>query len=458
MKKGESCIGTVERMDFPNKGIISVDGEEAVVKNALPGQSVSFTVSRKRQGSCEGRLTKVLKESPLETYEDRCPHFGSCGGCLMQSIPYEEQLKIKEAQIRDLLDKTGSDYEFEGILPSPSRDRYRNKMEFSFGDEYKGGELSLGMHKRGSMHDIVDAYGCRIVHDDFSVILKATRDYFASRGISFHRVMQHEGYLRHLLVRRASNTGQILAAIVTFDKDRPDDEEELIEGWKECLLSLQLEGEYAGILHVHNNSASDVVMSDMTEVLYGCDHFYEEILGLRFKISPFSFFQTNSKGAEVLYGLVRRYAGETRDKVIFDLYSGTGTIAQILAPVADKVIGVEIVSEAVLAARENAKANGLDNCEFIEGDVLKVIDQISDRPDILILDPPRDGINPKALDKIISFGVERIVYISCKPTSLVRDLDTFKKRGYSMTKACAVDMFPSTANTEAVALLQRKSL
>ena len=173
-----------------------------------------------------------------------------------------------------------------------------------------------------------------------------------------------------------------------------------------------------------------MVQSDRTDVLYGQDYFYEELLGLRFRISPFSFFQTNSLGAEVLYDMARSYVGETKDKVVFDLYSGTGTIAQILAPVAKKVVGVEIVEEAVEAARMNAKLNGLENCEFLAGDVLKVIDEIQDKPDLIVLDPPRDGIHPKALNKIIEFGVERLVYISCKPTSLARDLVVLQERGY----------------------------
>ena len=198
-----------------------------------------------------------------------------------------------------------------------------------------------------------------------------------------------------------------------------------------------------------------MVQSDETRVLYGEDVIYEELLGLRFKISTFSFFQTNSLGAEVLYSKAREYVGSTNDKMIFDLYSGTGTIAQILAPVAKKVVGVEIVAEAVEAAKENAELNGLNNCEFIAGDVLKVIDDIKDKPDLIVLDPPRDGIHPKALQKIIDFGVARIVYISCKPTSLARDLVILQEQGYKVEKACAVDMFPQTVHVETVCLLSK---
>ena len=202
----------------------------------------------------------------------------------------------------------------------------------------------------------------------------------------------------------------------------------------------------------------------MTNCLYGQDYFYEELLGLKFKISTFSFFQTNSLGAEVLYQTAREYIGDlgtsnadgTPDKIVYDLYSGTGTIAQLMAPVAKKVIGVEIVEEAVEAAKKNAELNGLTNCEFIAGDVLKVLDNIEEKPDFIILDPPRDGIHPKALDKIIDYGVERLIYVSCKPTSLVRDLEVFLERGYQVDRAVAVDQFPWTANCETIALLSKK--
>ena len=462
MKKGEIYEAVVEKIEFPNKGILHVEEEKVIVKNAIPGQKVRFVINKKRKGKCEGRLLEVLEASPLEQSEDACPHFGVCGGCLYQSLPYEEQLKIKEEQIKALLDSVCKSYEFEGIKGSPISDCYRNKMEFSFGDEYKGGPLALGMHKRGSFYDIVNTPQCQIVHEDFRKILTATLEYFTEKGMGYYRKLQHEGYLRHLLVRRAVKTGEILVALVTSGQtgaagmpESLEAEKVLLEEWKETLLALKMEGSFAGILHIRNDTLADVVQSDETTVLYGKGYFYEELLGLKFQITPFSFFQTNSLGAEVLYETARGYVGETKDKVVFDLYSGTGTISQIIAPVAKKVVGVEIVEEAVGAAKENAEANGLHNCEFIAGDVLKVIDEITEKPDLIILDPPRDGIHPKALDRIINFGVDYLVYISCKPTSLVRDLVILQERGYKLERAVAVDMFPATANCETIAKLVR---
>lgn len=453
MKKGQVFEGVIEKVAFPNKGHITVDGKTVIVKNGVPGQKVRFSVNKVRSGRAEGRILEVLEKSPLEC-EPVCPHFADCGGCTYQNLSYEEQLHLKETQVKELLDGAirdfGYEYVFEGIKESPNHYDYRNKMEFSFGDEVKDGPLALGMHKRGSFYDIVTVDGCRLTDGDFRKILRATLDYFTELGTPFYRKLQHTGYLRHLLVRKAARTDQILVSLVTTSQMDAD-----LEGWKETLLKLPLEGSFAGILHTTNDSLADVVQSDRTEVLYGEEYFYEELLGLRFRISTFSFFQTNSLGAEVLYDTARSYVGDTKDQVIFDLYSGTGTIAQMLAPVAKKVIGVEIVEEAVKAAGENAKLNGLTNCEFIAGDVLKMLDTISDRPDFIVLDPPRDGIHPKALKKIIDYGVDRMIYISCKPTSLARDLEMLQGYGYRVERACCVDMFPWSANVETVCLLSK---
>lgn len=454
MKKGSIYEGIVCCVKFPNKGMVKVDQEdrEIIVKNVVPGEKVRVSVNKIRKGKAEGRLLEVLQKAKTEI-DPPCPHFGTCGGCTYQNLPYEEQLRMKEAQVRELMDAVISDYVFEGIKESPAKEEYRNKMEFSFGDEYKDGPLALGMHKRGSFHDIVTVSDCRIVDEDYRNILECTRAYFEEHDVPFYHRMRHEGYLRHLLVRKAVKTKEILVDLITTSGYTG--EEALLAGWKEALLKLNLKGKFAGILHTKNDSLADVVKDEGTDILYGADFFYEELLGLKFKITPFSFFQTNSLGAEVLYQTAREYIGETKDKVIFDLYSGTGTIAQIVAPVAKKVVGVEIVEEAVKAAKENAKLNHLENCSFWAGDVLKVIDELQEVPDLIILDPPRDGVHPKALEKIIGFGVDRIVYISCKPTSLARDLELLTGRGYKVEKISCVDLFPGTYHVETVVLMSK---
>lgn len=510
MKKGEVYEGVIEAVDFPNKAKVFLPDEDryVIVKNGIPGQRVRVSVNKLGKGKAEGRILKVLDASPLEI-ESLCPHFGQCGGCTYQSLPYEEQIRIKNTQIKGMMDEAvNGEYIWDGIKLSPVQVGYRNKMEFSFGDEYKDGPLALGMHKRGSFHDIVNVGECQIVDEDYRKILLCTLEYAKETGLPYYHRMRHTGFFRHLLVRKAVKTGEILVDLVTTEAFSDNREKEMIrshgdakdhknpeeykgagrcetadesecteengtagsheqndrvrvkggfieEEWVERLLSLDLSGRIAGILHTQNDSVADVVKDEGTKILYGQDYFYEELLGLRFKITPFSFFQTNSLGAEVLYETAREYIGETEDKVIFDLYSGTGTIAQIVAPVAKKVVGVEIVEEAVEAARENAELNGLKNCVFWAGDVLKVIDELQEKPDLIVLDPPRDGVHPKALQKITDFGVEKIVYIACKPTSLARDLEMLQGRGYRVERIGGIDLFPGTYHVECVVLMSR---
>lgn len=487
MRKGQVFEGVVERVEFPNKGVVFVfdvekgspengahriadaenaknsngvpaGGEQcAIVKNAIPGQRVRVQVHKKRNGKAEGRILEVLEKSPLETRKPVCSIFPQCGGCMYQTMPYEEQLKMKESQIKALIDAAispGRNYEFEGIKGSPKEFAYRNKMEFSFGDACKGGPLTLGLHKKGSSYDVLTAADCKLVHADMAEILQCVLTFFQERDVSYYQKMQHVGYLRHLLLRRGDSTGEILVNLVTTTQQEHD-----LQPLVEALLALEakgrLEGRIVGILHILNDSLADVVQSDETRILYGQDYFYEKLLEMEFKITPFSFFQPNSRAAEVLYRTVREYAGDLRDKTVFDLFSGTGTIAQVLAPVAKQVIGVEIVEEAVAAARENAAHNGLTNCRFIAGDVFRVLDEIEEKPDVIVLDPPRDGIHPKALPKIIDYQVDTIVYISCKATSLARDLQMFQGRGYEVRRCVAVDQFCQTVHVEVVCLLSK---
>ncbi len=452
MKKGQVYEGLIEKVEFPNKGIVFVEGEanKVIVKNGIPGQKIKFAVNKMRKGKAEGRLLEVLEKSPLETREPVCSIFPACGGCMYQTMSYEGQMKMKEQQVKEILDAAiVGDYEFEGVKASPKEFAYRNKMEFSFGDEFKDGPLSLGLHKKGSTYDVLTAFDCKLVHEDMTKILVCVLDYFKERNVSYYKKMQHVGYLRHLLLRRGDITGEILVNLVTTTQEEYD-----LTPLVDALLELELEGKIVGILHILNDSLSDVVQSDETRVLYGQDYFYEKLLGMEFKITPFSFFQPNSRAAEVLYSSIRDYLGDMKGKTLYDLFSGTGTIGQILSPVAEKVIGVEIVEEAVAAANENAKHNGITNCKFLAGDVFKVLDEIEEKPDVIVLDPPRDGIHPKALPKILDYGVDTIVYISCKVTSLARDLEMMQAKGYRVVKAVACDQFCQTVHVETIALLK----
>lgn len=464
MKKNEFYEGMVTSLKFPNKGIVYVEDEDAYVqvKNTLPGQRVRFQLKKVKKKRPEGNLTEVLVPSEIEKAVPPCPHFSECGGCAYQTLPYEEQKKLKLNQVKALLDAVYPDFPLDECVESPRIWEYRNKMEFSFGDEVKDGPLTLGLHKRGSFYDIVSVPDCQIIDEDLRKVLKTTQDFFRNaklggKSIDFYHKMRHEGVLRHLLVRKGLKTGEMLICLVTSSQGGivSTEGKQLLEKYKDTLLALETTGTFAGILHMTNDSLSDVVKADAVDILYGKEYFYDELLGLRFRITPFSFFQTNSAGAEKLYSLAREYIGDLTGKKVYDLYSGTGTIAQVLAPVAKEVTGVEIVEEAVYAAAENAKENQLDNCTFLAGDVLMVLDELTEAPDAIVLDPPREGIHPKAIRKILDYGLSSFVYISCKPTSLARDLEVFLEYGYQPVRAKCVDMFPWTRGIETVVLLSQ---
>ena len=549
MKKGDIIEGTIESYSFPNRGSFQYEDRKVIVKRALPGAKVQIRVTKKKSGYLEGMVLDTLKSSPLETKKPVCPHFYECGGCSYQTVAYTNQLRLKEQMVKELLTPVVPELPWEGILASPDQFQYRNKMEFTFGDAEKDGPLTLGLHRQGSSYDILEIRGCALVRPAWNEILKYTQKFFRKYKVNFYHRMQHYGILRHLVVRQSFADGGILVNLVTTTKHALEDPkqknktenvpeaktgtEEMMtapaqtmtapEEKKEAtgeglrnqiieelhlpeyvagLVSLEASGAFdtlsshshlAGVLYTENDSLSDAVVCDSLTMLYGEDYLMEEVLGLKFKVSPFSFFQTNTHGCEVLYSKVREYVLSVYDEVIngdkeadettaragedgnavgagkdgsaagkkagviYDLYSGTGTIAQLMSPIARKVYGIEIVEEAVEAAKENAQLNKLKNCEFIAGDVLKKLDEIEEKPDFIILDPPRDGCTPKALDKIIAYGVPYMVYISCKPTSLARDLVTLQARGYKVLKACCVDEFPNTEHVETVVLLGWKA-
>ena len=463
MKRGEIYTGKVRELAFPNIGKVSVEGADVVIKNTLPGQEISFILTKNKTGLKEGRLLELLKRSDIET-EKGCSVCRICGGCVYQTISYEDELKLKEDMVIKILGKALEQFDpvkfdqvYEGITGSPGIFGYRNKMEFSFGNAIKDGPLTLGMHVPGHFMDVTDTPDCNIVDGDFRMIRSFVSDFAADNALSFYHRYSNTGFLRNLLVRKGINTGEILIDIVTTSDGSLDG-----DAFAKGLRELPLKGGITGILHTVDDAVADVIKNEGTSVLYGRDHIYDEILGLRFKISAFSFFQTNTHGAEVLYERVREYVRSACSPssgaagVVYDLYSGTGTIAQLVAESASMVYGVEIVPEAVEAARANAGLNAVDNVSFICGDVLKVLDGLEEPPDLIILDPPRDGVNPKALKKILDYGVNNIIYISCKITSLSRDLNPILDAGYTPVRISVIDMFPRTANMETVCLLSNR--
>ena len=452
MKKKDEIILEIADVNFPNKAYGYYEGEKVIVKNAVPGQKVQAQVFKKRGSGVEARLQEVIERSPLERETGMCSHYALCGGCTYQTMRHEEELRLKERQVKRLLENAGICVQsWEGIVPAPSETGYRNKCEFSFGDEEKDGDLALGMRKRMSYYEVVTLKDCNIVDADYLRIIEGTLQFFQERKVPFYHKARHDGSLRHLVVRKGAATGEILINLVT-SSEVPFS----VEEFKDMLLGLELDGSVCGILHSVNDGLADVVKSDEMRLLYGRDFFMEKLFDLEFKVSVYSFFQTNSAGAEKLYSIVKEFAGDVADKTVFDLYCGTGTIGQIMAEAGSKkVIGIELIEEAVVAANENAKRNHLENCTFLAGDVLKMVDELKERPDLIIVDPPRDGIHPKAIGKIIAFGAPEIVYVSCKPTSLARDLEIFQQEGYQVERVKLMDMFPRTVHVETVVLLSK---
>lgn len=442
----------ITHMRFPSDGIGYHEGLPVYIKNALPGQTVLVRILKRRKDKMEGALLEVIQRSQEEG-KSFCPHFGECGGCSRQTLPYHEQLKLKETLYRDTLEKYGvSVGTIEPIISSPEIYGYRNKMEYTFGDEIKGGPITLGMHRMTRASDIITTDQCQIAPPDFNLILSTVLDWAREKGYQQYNRFKNEGFLRNLILRRGVYTHEILVALCTTSYETLEHDELTAR-----ILALPLEGTVVGILHLVHDRTGDVVRAETQSTLYGRDWYMETLMGLQFKVSFFSFFQTNPAGAELLYNKALSYFSDNTGKEVFDLFSGTGTLAQIMAAQASKVTAVELVADAVDAARQNAQLNGIENCTFIAGDVFEVLSNLDHTPERILVDPPRAGIMPKAWEKILSYGADEIVYISCNPVSLAENLQVAEKMGYKALISCPVDQFPHTPHLECVVKLQRKN-
>ncbi len=382
-----------------------------------------------------------------------CPHSEICGGCSYQGVPYTDQLKNKEGETRRYFEEAGVIPErFDTIegCPEDCRLAYRNKMEYTFGDLVKDGPIQLGMHKKRQYMSVVTVDQCQLVSPDFNKILRYTLDFCLERGYTKYHKKLHTGLMRNLIIRRGIRTHELLVSIVTSTETKFD-----AESWKDGLLALPLEDTIVGISQTLNDVLADKVTCEKLDILYGRDYYMEEIFGLKFQVNLFSFFQTNVEAVERLYREAIDLIDDFRGKRVFDLYCGTGTISQVMAKEAASVLGVEIVPESVEAARRNAELNGLTNCEFVCGDVFKVLENRADKPDVIVVDPPRAGMNPDAVNKIAAYGVPQIVYISCNPKTLARDLSGFKYLGYSVKYVKPFDNFPYTKHVETCVLMSR---
>ncbi|MCL2350304.1 MAG: 23S rRNA (uracil(1939)-C(5))-methyltransferase RlmD [Defluviitaleaceae bacterium] len=450
MKKYSVLEIQINSIKFPNIGLAKVEGAELEVKGALPGQRLSVRIVKKGKVN-KANILEVLEPAPQEIAPE-CAMFGLCGGCAFQNIPYDYELELKTNMVKQILSELYIEDKFLPSIGSPTH-RYRNKMEYSFGDDGESGNLTLGMRKKGSYYEAIDATGCLLAHEDFGKIVAVTLEYFRKNGEMFYHRKKETGTLRHLVIRHGINSKEILVNLVTTGgKDYSE--------YANVLLGISLENSIVGIINTVSNSIADAIVPDEVKILHGRDYYYERFAkcghDMTYKVPLFSFFQTNGVMVSTLYGVIAQFAGDLGDKTVFDLYCGAGTIGLFLAARAaesgqsvKKILGIEIVEAAIISARENAALNA-NICEFIAGDVRKVVQEITESPDIIILDPPREGINPKAIPSILAFGAQKIIYVSCKPTSLAVNLPAFLEGGYEVSKIQCVDMFPRTANIEVV--------
>lgn len=447
MKKGEIFELELKGINFKGEAFGEFNGEKYFVKGCIPKEKVKARFIKTKSGKNICKVVEKIEDSPI-SIESVCDKFGECGGCTYLNLNYDDQIKFKSEAIIDLFDEHGIKFgKFLGIEKSPKQFEYRNKMEFSFGDEFKGGPLEIGLHKKGNPFSIVPVYGCKLVSEDFREIMKSTVNYFRSAGVRAYKLKNHEGYLRNLILRDGKD--ELMVCLVTSNQSDFN-----LKGFRDEILKLRLNKKIGSILHVVSNSLSDAIKAEEIKILYGCDYIYEEIFGLKFKLNLFSFFQTNTEGMKLLYKKIKNNV-ECSNGVILDLYCGIGTIGQVISQgTSKKVIGIEIVEEAVKMAVENSKINELD-CNFILGDASEVIKQINDEISFIVVDPPRSGIMEKGVKNICKFEVENIIYVSCNPKTLVEDLKKFNEYGYKIDSIECVDMFPNTYHVETIAVLSK---
>jgi len=453
-ERGTQLTVEIEDMAYPNMGLAYEKDTEIRVKDSWPGQKLRVKIIAVHADHYQAKIEEVIEPADYEREEPLCDHLDLCGGCREhQRVAYSRQVRNKELQMKNLLSQADlGDYNWLGVEPSPQAVEYRNNMEFSFGDLEKGGELQLGMHLPGRMYEVVTVDTCQLVDEDFRQVLREVVNYLRGTDLKKYHIKRREGFLRHLVVRKGLHTGQLLVNLVTTSQ-REHDFTELTAR----LTDLDYEGELVGFLQTINDDYADAVKCDQLITHYGQAHYWEELLGLKFKVTPFSFFQTNSYGAERLYAAIRNWIGSAQDKVVYDLYCGTGTIAQLVAPAAEKVIGIEVVEEAVETARANSKVNGLTNCRFIAGRVREELAAIEEEPELIILDPPRAGLHPDARQAVIDYGCPEVIYVSCNPAALVEDLEAFSEAGYQVDKIKGFDMFPHTPHIENCAHLKMET-
>lgn len=458
---------TITDVAAEGKALARVNDMVVFVPWAVPGDIVNLQVTRKKHSFCEARIIDFVEKSPLRI-EPRCPHFGICGGCKWQNLPYAEQLKAKQKQVHDQLTRIGKVElpEFRPIMGSVKEFEYRNKLEFGFSNKRwltqdevdKGLEIkdknAVGFHITGAFDKIYPIENCSLMEPLQNDIRNSIRDYALEHNLTFYDLRNQHGLLRDMVLRN-SNTGEWML-IMQFRFDEEGDEKRA-EGLMQYVADKF--PQITSLLYVNNQKCNDT-FNDLEVVTFkGNDHIYEEMEGLRFKVGPKSFYQTNTEQAYHLYSVAREFAGLTGNELVYDLYTGTGTIANFVSRKARKVVGIEYVPEAISDAKVNSEINGIDNTLFYAGDMKDILteDFIAEhgRPDVIITDPPRAGMHPDVVNVILGASPKRIVYVSCNPATQARDLQLMDA-DYKVAAVQPVDMFPHTPHVENVVLLEKR--
>ncbi len=458
---------TVESSGFEGTSIARHEGIVVFVEGAVAGDVVRAQIFRTKKKHLEAKVVEVLQPSPNRT-TPRCKYFGTCGGCKWQHVQYESQLAFKQQHVVDALERIGR---FKGIhllpiIPSKEIYFYRNKLEFSFGDRpwletplpppspplLGSGEVVLGFHIPQRYDKILDIDKCHLQSELSNGILNMVKSFAVEHSLPVYTSPPQSGYLRNLVIREGKNTGDVMVNLVTFD-DRPDIMQE---------LTLELTKSFPEIVTVVNNittKLANVAVGETEKVYYGSGVFTEKIGDYLFHLSANSFLQTNTRQAEMLYAVTKEFADLKSSNVVYDLYCGTGAISIFVSNAVRQVIGIELIESSIINARMNAEYNGISNCEFIAGDLKDLLTKDVGwkekyaKPDVLIIDPPRSGMHPKAVEEIGGMKIPRIVYVSCNPATLARDLQLLAPFGYSIEKVQPVDMFPHTYHIESVVKL-----
>ncbi len=460
---------TITAVAAEGKALARVDDKVVFVPYVVPGDVVDLQVKRMKNSYMEAVAVAINEESPLRAIPF-CEHYGICGGCKWQCLKYEEQLKAKQQQIVDNLARIGKVKlpDVSPILGSEKTTCYRNKLEFGFSDkrwlteeevrnDMKYDQMNaVGFHITGAFDKILDIKKCWLMDDICNRIRNDIREYAFANGLVFYDLRNNSGLLRSMMIRN-SNTGELML-LLQFRIEN-EGEKRLAEGLLQHLADTF--PEVTSLLYVDNHKCNDTFADQEIIVFKGEDHIYEEMEGLRFKVGPKSFYQTNTEQAYNLYKVARCFAGLTGNELVYDLYTGTGTIANFVARSAKKVIGIEYVPEAIEDAKVNSEINGIDNTLFFAGDMKDILNRYfieeHGRPDVIITDPPRAGMHQDVVDTILFAAPERIVYVSCNPATQARDLQLLDKE-YKITAVQPVDMFPHTQHVENVVLLERRTL